>query len=259
MMAGDFRPDYKSGPPPPDAEMSALLATLRAAPDVVLFRHKGNIGDELILAGTRRLLSGIAHRETGVWEMGEARGHTALIIGSGGWCVPFHHQLPQALPEIEARFERVFILPSTFDLAEPSLRALLAKTKAKVFARERESFAQVREICDAALSHDHAFYFDYRSYFLEGQGALSAFREDKSSAFGAVPAGNLDISDKCFGLDHFLWTIARHKSVATDRAHVMIAAACLGKTVRYRPNSDHKVAGIANYSLAAFGNVARLG
>jgi hypothetical protein len=82
----------------------------------------GNIGDDLIHAGTRQLLADIPYREVGTWDMDNAYGHTALVTGSGGWCIPFHHQLPGALPLIEARFERVIILPSTFDLSEPVVR-----------------------------------------------------------------------------------------------------------------------------------------
>jgi exopolysaccharide biosynthesis predicted pyruvyltransferase EpsI len=56
----------------------------------------------------------------------------------------------------------------------------------------------------------------------------------------------------CFGLDHWLWTIARCDTVATDRAHVMIAAALLGKNVEYHGTNYHKVNAIAEYSLSDF-------
>jgi exopolysaccharide biosynthesis predicted pyruvyltransferase EpsI len=56
-------------------------------------------------------------------------------------------------------------------------------------------------------------------------------------------------------MDHWLWTIARHDTVATDRAHVMIAAAMLGKRVEYHGTNYHKVTAIAEYSLPAFPTV----
>lgn len=235
-----------------------LREELVRAPNVFLFRHRGNIGDELILAGTRRFLSVIPYREVGVWNLGDATGHTALIVGSGGWCVPFHHQLPEALSQIESRFEKVIILPSSFDLREPLVLKALQKTKALVFARELPSYEQIRNICDATISHDHAFFFDYTPYVHQGSGHLSAFREDIDSVSGKVPEGNVDISRQCFGLDHWLWTIARHNSVATDRAHVMVAGACMGKKVMYRANNYHKVVAIAEYSLSEFENVISL-
>jgi exopolysaccharide biosynthesis predicted pyruvyltransferase EpsI len=235
-----------------EAQREKILGLLTDAPDVTFFRHRGNIGDDLIHAGTRRLLADIPYREVGTWDMQDAHGHTALITGSGGWCVPFHHQLPAALPLIEERFERVIILPSTFDLAEPVVREALQRTKALVFARERASYEQIREVCQADIGHDCAFFFDFRPYQRRGNGRLIAYRTDGESKRTDLPAKNYDISVACFGLDHWLWTIARHETVATDRAHVMIAAALLGKRVEYHGTNYHKVTAITEYSLQDF-------
>src|SRR4029077_3017360 len=89
-----------------EAQRDRILRLIAGAPSVTFFRHRGNIGDDLIHAGTRHLLADIPYREVGTWDMQDAHGHTALITGSGGWCIPFHHQLPLALPRIEERFER---------------------------------------------------------------------------------------------------------------------------------------------------------
>lgn len=247
---------FRSTPPPAPAGLEMqrrkILRMIADAPDVTFFRHRGNIGDDLIHAGVRQLLAGISYREIGTWDMQESSGHTALITGSGGWCVPFHHQLPQALPLIETRFKKVIILPSTFDLAEPVVFDALQRTKALVFARERESYEQIRHICNAEIGHDSAFFFDFRPYRQRGHGHLVAFRTDGESARRNVPAENNDISLTCFGLDHWLWTIARHATVATDRAHVMIAATLMGKHVEYYRTNYHKVPAIAEYSLSGF-------
>lgn len=247
---------FRSTPPPAPAGLEMqrrkILRMIADAPDVTFFRHRGNIGDDLIHAGVRQLLAGISYREIGTWDMQEASGHTALITGSGGWCVPFHHQLPQALPLIEERFKEVIILPSTFDLAEPVVLSALQRTKALVFARERESYEQIRHVCNADIGHDSAFFFDFRPYRRAGAGHLVAFRTDGESARAAIPAGNNDISLTCFGLDHWLWTIAGHATVATDRAHVMIAATLMGKPVEYHRTNYHKVTAIADHSLSGF-------
>ena len=248
------RPGCRISPPPAGltAQREKILRLFADAPDVAFIRHKGNIGDDLIHAGTRRLLADLRYREFGTWDLQNAHGHTAVITGSGGWCIPFHHQLPQALPIIEARFRRVIILPSTFDLAEPIVRAALQQTKALVFARERESYDQIRHVCDADIGHDCAFFFDFGPYRRRGSGHLLAYRTDAESARATVPAENNDVSVACFGLDHWLWTIARHDTVETDRAHVMIAAAMLGKRVTYSGTNYHKVPAIAAYSLSGF-------
>ena len=81
---------------------------------------------------------------------------------------------------------------------------------------------------------------------------MVSYRNDKESVLSAIPESNHDISKSCSSLDEWLWTIARHAVVKTDRAHVMIAAALLGKVVDYWTSSYHKVPAIADYSLKSF-------
>ena len=66
-----------------------------------------------------------------------------------------------------------------------------------------------------------------------------------------LPNDNVDISAQSPSLDAWLWTIARHERIRTDRAHVMIAAAMLDKTVEVRPSSTHKVPAIARWNFNA--------
>ena len=51
-----------------------------------------------------------------------------------------------------------------------------------------------------------------------------SYRTDEESVLSVIPESNHDISRSCSSLDEWLWTIARHAVVKTDRAHVMIAA-----------------------------------
>ena len=121
-----------------------------------------------------------------------------------------------------------------------------------VFPRELESYRQVRGLCNADVAYDCAFFFDFRPYRSEGNGLLVACRRDKESALEEIPSTNNDISVTCSSLDEWLWTISRYQAVETDRAHVMIAAALLGKRVEYRASIYHKVPAIAKYSLKDF-------
>jgi exopolysaccharide biosynthesis predicted pyruvyltransferase EpsI len=134
----------------------------------------------------------------------------------------------------------------------PSVRSTLATTKALVFARERTSFDGICRLCDAEIAHDCAFFFDYRPYLRHGEGCLVAYRTDAESVGSMIPENNHDISKSCSSLDEWLWTIARHAVVKTDRAHVMIAAALLGKAVDFSTSSYHKVPSIADYALKSF-------
>jgi exopolysaccharide biosynthesis predicted pyruvyltransferase EpsI len=279
-----------SAPPGIAESREKLLREISGSPDVTFIRAGGNIGDHLIHAGTRRLLAAVsyeeiklrkrrrseeaggsrslrrllpgpfnkeaeipAHREAGIGGLGGVRGHTALVTGGGAWCRPFHGTWPAVLPLLEKRFERVIVLPSSVDTSVEEVREVLARTKALFFARERESYRQLGELCNTDIAHDCAFFFDFGPYEHRGEGLLRAYRTDAESASGGPePPGNNDISRTCDSLDQWLWTIARHEVVETDRAHVMIAAAMLGKRVRYRPSNYHKVPAIVEYALAGF-------
>ncbi len=229
----------------------ALLGAIGEPEDLTFIRLYGNKGDDLIYAGTRQLLARRSYKEVSVRDLGGVSGHTALVAGCGGWCRPYHDMVKH-LPAIENKFERVIIMPSSFDVSVPSVRSTLASTKALVFARERKSFDDISRLCDAEIAHDCAFFFDYRPYLRHGEGCLVSYRTDEESVLGVIPEGNHDISKWCSSLDEWLWTIARHAVVKTDRAHVMIAAALLGKGVDYWTSSYHKVPSIADYALKSF-------
>ena len=238
--------------PRPDETIEAgrqkLLQAIGETDDLTFIRIHGNLGDELIYAGTRQLLSGLFYREIGVRSVAEASGHTALIAGGGSWCEAYQ-DMPRYLREVERRFERVIVLPSSFDASVEPVKEALRGTRALVFARERESYRQIRGLCRSELTHDCALFFDFRPYRRTGRGVLNAFRTDREGLPAALPPDNNDVSVTARSLDEWLWTIARHEVVHTDRAHVTIAAAMLGKRVRYRPSNYHKVPGIVDYSL----------
>lgn len=228
----------------------AILRQIAGARDVAFIRLVGNIGDELIWAGTRQLLVDVPYREVFVGDVGsDAGGDLALVAGGGGWCRPFHGLVPYELPRVEERFRRVVVLPSSYDTTVEVVREALEGSNAMFFAREAESLRQVSDLTAAELAVDCAFHFDFRPYRRPGTGTLLAYRVDTESVRGWIPEDNDDISLTCTSLDQWLHTIARHAVVHTDRAHVMLAAAMLGKRVFWSPSSYHKLPGIAGWSL----------
>ena len=116
-----------------------------------------------------------------------------------------------------------------------------------MFARERESYRRISGLCDARLAHDCAFYFDYSPYAERpAAGTLLSLRTDAERlGGGAMPEGNDDISVTCTTLEQWLETIAPHERVVTDRAHVMIAAALMGRDVQFAPSNYFKVPALA--------------
>ena len=232
-----------------------LLGVLADARDLTFVRIWGNVGDQLTYAGTRQLLARVPYTEISLRDIEKAHGHTAVLSGGGGWCQAYQGTLPKALPLLEERFERVIVMPSSFDTSADSVREALASTKALVFARERASFEQIRHLWRADVAHDCAFFFDFRPYRRSrrwSSGLLRAYRTDHESQGSPIPDGNNDISMTCESLDEWLWTIARHEAVETDRAHVMIATALLGRRVDYRASNYHKVPAIAEFALQGY-------
>jgi glycosyltransferase involved in cell wall biosynthesis len=241
-----------------EASRRLILQELGEPPDLTFVCGPGNRGDDLILAGARELLADHIYREVTPAELCHTNGHTAVLRGGGAFCRPYHEVAPRLLAIAGLRFERVIVLPSSFDPSEDEVRAALSRTRATVFAREPESFRRIESLCDARLAHDCAFFFDFGPWQEDGQGTLNAFRGDREAASGRSPApeDNDDISVTATDLDEWLATIARHDAVRTDRAHVMIAGALLGKRVEFAPSSYHKIEGIAasclsNYAVQA--------
>ena len=167
---------------------NVLLEAVGEPEDLTFVRLYGNKGDDLIYAGTRQLLARRFYREVGVRELDGVSGHTALVAGCGGWCDPYHDMVTH-LPTIESKFERVIVMPSSFDVSVPSVRSTLAATRALVFAREEKSFGDIRGLCDAKIAHDCAFFFEFRPYLRRGVGCLVSYRTDAESVLGRGPGG----------------------------------------------------------------------
>ncbi|MBJ7459099.1 MAG: polysaccharide pyruvyl transferase family protein [Thermoleophilaceae bacterium] len=220
---------------------------------MTLIRPFGNHGDELIWAGTRELLGAHVYREIGIDQLASAGGELAVISGGGAWSRRYNEFMPEVLAIAEMRFERVIVLPSTFEVSEDRVRTALENSNALIFARELESFEQIQGLCRARLAHDCAFFADLSDYGADGAGELNVFRmDDESRGLRALPADNEDISETAESLEAWLRTIERHAVVNTDRAHVMIAAALMGKTVKYAESSYFKVRAIAEYALGDY-------
>ena len=221
------------------ASCAALLEELGEGHELTFVTGPGDLGDELAHAGTRSLLAGRIYNEITVDQLAAATGDVALIAGGGAWCRPHHEVMPRALAVAELRFERVIVLPSSFDVTEDEVRRALERTRATVFAREHESFRRIEGLCRARLAQDCAFFFDFSGFSAAGSGTLDAFAPDPE----ASPEGDLD---------GWLAAIERHAHVRTDWAHVMIAAALMGRTVEYAPGSYHELDALAESWLRGF-------
>lgn len=231
-----------------------LLDSLAGASDITFFYSSGNMGDQLIWAGTKKLLSSIRYESKyfdRTSEIKDKSGHTAIITGGGAFCKPYQH-MAAVLPFLEERYQRVIVFPGSFDPSVEAVRRSLAKSKATVFARELVSYKLIKNLCHAELAYDCAFFYDFQPYKRPGTGTLNAFREDPERNTTGTPPGNNDISSTCRSLGQWFDILAKHETIRTDRAHVMVAGAMLGKKVYYGSSYYHKVPAIAEFSLKGF-------
>ena len=201
---------------------------------MTLIRPFGNIGDELIWAGTRELLRGHVYREIGVDELPSASGELAVISGGGAWSRRYNEFMPEALAIAELRFERVIVLPSTFEVAEDRVRAALETTDAPWSSRASSSrSARSSGLCRARLAHDCAFFADSQRRTATPARASSTPSASTTRACGlrALPAGQRrHLREPPNRSTTGCARSSATRCVNTDRAHVMIAAALMGKT-----------------------------
>ncbi|WOI58408.1 polysaccharide pyruvyl transferase family protein [Palleronia sp. LCG004] len=94
---------------------------------------------------------------------------------------------------------------------------------------------------------------------------LNAFRHDVESTGGPVPEGNIDISELFMHMrdhgpfmsrqivDAMVDLVSRYETIRTDRLHVTVLAALMGKDVEMRDNSYGKLGAIHATSIRDFG------
>lgn len=234
--------------------LELLLCDVR---EVSYLPNEGNAGDALIAAATFDILRKmrITIRE----------GAMTLLVAGGGNMVPQYHCLARRLAQMPRDGRRVIILPATV----VGCWSLLREFKdLALLAREEMTLATARmERVRVWGCHDAAFSYDYSRFTDPGEGVLRAFRTDKETAGGELPEENLDVSvvtsegrywtprNAPAAAEQFVRTISRYAEVETDRCHVAIAAAGLGKKVALRPGSYFKNRAIYDSSLREKPNV----
>ena len=232
-----------------------LLAPYKS---VHLLISHGNLGDQLIFAGTRALLAKLNKKYTEHFIHEAPGGELALISGGGSWCRTWENFMHEHLPLIEAKYDKVIVLPSSFQMTEKIDATIRQSTKTTFCARELVSYNLIQHYeKPVVLLNDMAFHYDFKPYIKwngNGNGAgdrvLVSYRKDDERDKAIVwPPNNEDTSHMKASLYGWLAHLAEYDTIRTDRAHVMIAGAMLGKMVLYRPSNYFKVPAIADFSL----------
>ena len=175
-------------------------------------------------------------------------------------------------------FDRIYILPASFDVASTKIKGFLSSLTKKIFiyCREKNSYAAVKNSVpfpeNIFLDKDMEFYMDHDIWKKDGKGNLMAFRKDQERGKDIIcrltimfhkmrtifsPDGlNIDIMQGTHNeWERALESISKFEKIYTDRVHVAIAAALLGKKTYIYPNANHIVKGVYEHSLAHLPNV----
>lgn len=262
-----------------------------AGQEVLLIPNQGNAGDCLILVGT---LDAMRKASVDV-EIGDDHADMKdriVFLGGGGNLVGVYRGMRDSLEAaLASKARRIVLLPHTVRSNEDLIGRL--DKRVTLWCRERKSFAHVRSVnpdVDCRLAHDMAFHCDVPGLLNDPDCVASGpkiladslananvslewlahkpiarfMRTDREATHSKI-IGDVDVSH-IFGRVAdapssrltawcFLKTIASANHVVTDRLHVSIACALLGKQCELLDNSYSKNRDIHAHSLTGFPRV----
>lgn len=233
---------------------------------VAFFPKSGNAGDGFIAHATYKLLEKYNISYTS-YSQDEIVEDDIVLIGGGGNLIEGKYEDVARIIWQHRKNAQVILLPHTI----VGYADIVAETNnnLKIFCREPVSYELA--LLNGAkkektyLAHDVTFYLDdnhFSDFIREGKETLLALRTDGESS-GVVPINknNLDISLSWNGdlwkdaqfCKHATFSLASYispyETVLTDRLHISILAAFLGKKVSLMPNDYYKNRAIYEHSI----------
>lgn len=148
------------------------------------------------------------------------------------------------------------IEPKDFlDMKSPSILSIIAKKLLYKTTGNKQEFLKLPR---PKMMFDNTL-FEFRGALL-GSKVGNFFREDVERALSEVPAGNADLSVKYeygtrndaitdYTTSRLMKYVNRFDEIRTDRLHICIASALMGKKVSFYPNSYFKCRAVYEYSL----------
>ncbi len=246
-----------------DSALYNILTGLKSGMAFCLM-NPGNRGDGLIHMGGRQILRdlGIGFKE--IYYPQSAEGDVLLIYGCGAFGRNFN-QMSDFILQYLDKFSAFIIMPSTFDLVSKKVRRFVDcfDNRFVVFCRDSVSYDSIRnarpEFRALHLNHDLAFYAPLTPWQKrKAQGTVGIFRDDVERCLYR-PSLDLEGRDICQGRECepeiMLDYVSQYSEIHTDRCHVAITGARLGKRVFLYPGNYFKNKAIFEYSLSSYPNV----
>lgn len=228
-----------------------LSVYLKGVTNLNYLPSKGNAGDQVQTAAWQKFR--ITH------NIGINPVANTLVVAGGGWLTPHYPHLHAPIARLTRTDKRVIVLPSTV-IGVRAWGILRNFSDLTLFAREKTTLREAnRHGVTAILVEDLAFGLDYddwsRQQDKDSQPVVYSFRTDRESSYPTKPDGNRDLSFAHITAEGFIREINTYRVVHTDRTHVAIVAASLGKEVHFYANSTHKNESIYQASLKHYPNV----
>ena len=250
-----------------------LLETTSQGETIQYIPNPGNAGDSLIALGTLKLMDslGLRIRLRNLTETFSK--NDRIFYGGGGNFVPYYSQCRNFIRR-NMHVQQLVLLPHTVHEQRDVLKEI--GPNMVLFARERRSFQHLTQHMrypeNARIDHDLALAIGpttirslIKNDWGPGSGCLHAFRTDKEATEIEIPPDNRDLSlmrestsftktQECIieNSRAMFKAIASYAEIKTNRLHIAIAAALLGKKTVLHKNSYFKARAIYRYSLRQY-------
>mgnify|MGYP001941424970 CR=1 FL=1 len=234
--------------------LASRISHLAGRRKIIFSPSKGNWGDGLINFGTRQFfeefqIKFIEQNKSSIehdLERQIFRDEIVVIGGGGAWCRNFNSSR-KITERIADQAEAVIVLPTTYDLGP------VEAENVQYFARDY--FSSSSQIPDAEFCHDMALFTDLE--VLEPSDRvwrLFSMRDDREGlGLGKCVPNNFDLSRLGDGdyrfVGPFFNILNNFKVVWTDRMHIAIAGAMLGRDVKLVPGNYPKSIDVFESSL----------
>lgn len=244
-------------------DLAARLRQIAGERPFVFVLNPGNWGDSLIRAGAEAFLQHYGFRyhpvslrqfRRGQVKMEELRrilDHDApvMVFNGNGAMNALYERMP-LIAKITQDFDTSIFLPATY--ASPPSDFGFAPG-CHFFVRDQHQSRSI--LPDAPFCHDMAFFLTPQAGGA-GRGTGFMFRYDREAPEGQqIPRGNVDLSAKGrteTPVQGFLDRIAKYETIHTNRLHVGIGAALLGRRTHLYANGYFKNRAIFESSLKPY-------
>tara|TARA_R100000808_G_C2143183_1_gene150961 strand:- start:757 stop:1608 length:852 start_codon:yes stop_codon:yes gene_type:complete len=248
--------------------------------------NSGNAGDSFIGFATVQMFKEL-NLDYKICKHDEVFEGDSIIYGGGGSLIRKYSGSRNFLLKNHEKND-IVVLPHSFHDCDDLLASL--SERVTLIAREKISYNYIKSkanyLSNCLLSHDMAFHIKDISRYRDRScvGVCNSFRVDDelrdSKDRVKVPEGNKDISidfqrpmfmrnwgipndtntqvekNLSVATDNMFSYLSKFEKINTNRLHVGIAAALIGKEVNLYRGSYHKIVGIYEFSIAGkFDNV----